>query len=91
VIADPKSSTPYEQLENHANIEMIHQIFRDLDPREKLVLRYRFGLDGHNRKTLEEVGQKLGITREYVRQNQNRALKKLRYRIQLLETVRAVV
>jgi RNA polymerase primary sigma factor len=48
-------------------------------------LRYRFGLDGGNEKTLEEVGEKFGVTRERVRQIQNLALRKLRKMIEKLE------
>ena len=43
--------------------------------REATILRYRFGLDGGTEKTLEEVGEKFGVTRERVRQIQNLALK----------------
>ena len=53
--------------------------------REATILRYRFGLDGGPEKTLEEVGQKFGVTRERVRQIQNIALNKLRKMIEKLE------
>jgi RNA polymerase primary sigma factor len=59
-----------------------------LDPREATILRYRFGLDGGNEKTLEEVGAKFGVTRERVRQIQNIALRKLRKMIEKLEATR---
>ena len=49
--------------------------------------RYRFGLDGGTEKTLEEVGEKFGVTRERVRQIQNIALNKLRKMIEKLEAV----
>ena len=58
-----------------------------LDPREATILRYRFGLDGGTEKTLEEVGEKFGVTRERVRQIQNIALNKLRKMIEKLEAV----
>ena len=51
------------------------------------ILRYRFGLDGGTEKTLEEVGEKFGVTRERVRQIQNIALNKLRKMIEKLEAV----
>jgi len=51
---------------------------RHLNAREATILRYRFGLDGGAEKTLEEVGEKFGVTRERVRQIQNLALRKLR-------------
>ena len=61
---------------------------KTLDPREATILRYRFGLDGGSEKTLEEVGQKFGVTRERVRQIQNIALKKLRKMIERMETTK---
>jgi len=48
-----------------------------LDPREATILRYRFGLDGGPERTLEEVGEKFGVTRERVRQIETRALREL--------------
>ena len=56
-----------------------------LDSREATILRYRFGLDGDYEKTLEEVGERFGVTRERVRQIQNIALNKLRKMIEKLE------
>ena len=53
-----------------------------LTDREKLVLELRFGLLSGRPKTLEEVSQAIGRTRERVRQIQNQALKKLRERMQ---------
>jgi len=61
---------------------------KTLDSREATILRYRFGLDGGSEKTLEEVGQKFGVTRERVRQIQNIALAKLRRMIEKLESVK---
>ena len=61
---------------------------RHLDPREATILRYRFGLDGGTEKTLEEVGEKFGVTRERVRQIQNLALRKLRKMIEKLESAK---
>ena len=57
-------------------------------PREATILRSRFGLDGGPQKTLEEVGQKFGVTRERVRQIQNIALNKLRKMIEKMETTK---
>ena len=49
-----------------------------LEPREAEILRYRFGLDGYDELTLEEVGKKFKVTRERIRQLQNIALSKMR-------------
>lgn len=51
-------------------------------------MRYRFGLDGDDEKTLEEVGQKFGVTRERIRQLQNIALNRLRKMVQKRESVK---
>jgi RNA polymerase primary sigma factor len=48
-----------------------------LDPREQMILRMRYGLDGKKAMTLEEVGEKFKVTRERIRQLQNMSLKKL--------------
>jgi RNA polymerase primary sigma factor len=49
-----------------------------LGPREQLILTLRFGLGGESPRTLIQVSQVLGVSKERVRQIQNRALKKLR-------------
>ena len=88
VVQDENADTPYEQLEDKTVTGMLHEMIKTLDPREATILRYRFGLDGGSEKTLEEVGQKFGVTRERVRQIQNIALNKLRKMIEKLEAVR---
>jgi RNA polymerase primary sigma factor len=88
VVQDENADTPYEQLEEKTVTSMLQEMIKTLDPREATILRYRFGLDGGTEKTLEEVGQKFGVTRERVRQIQNIALNKLRKMIEKLEAVR---
>src|SRR5437868_10997385 len=87
VVQDENASTPYEQLEEKTVSAMLQEMVKTLDTREATILRYRFGLDGGSEKTLEEVGQKFGVTRERVRQIQNIALNKLRKMIEKLEAV----
>jgi RNA polymerase primary sigma factor len=53
-------------------------MIKSLDQREAEILRFRFGLDGRDELTLEEVGRKFKVTRERVRQLQNLALQKIR-------------
>jgi RNA polymerase primary sigma factor len=55
------------------------------------ILRERFALDGGKEKTLDEIGQKFGVTRERIRQVQNIALAKLRKKIESFEAVRTPV
>ena len=85
VVQDESADTPYEQLEGKTVTRMLQEMVKTLDPREATILRARFGLDGGPQKTLEEVGQKFGVTRERVRQIQNIALKKLRKMIEKME------
>jgi RNA polymerase primary sigma factor len=87
VVQDENADTPYEQLEEKTVTRMLQEMVKTLDEREATILRYRFGLDGGPEKTLEEVGQKFGVTRERVRQIQNIALAKLRKMIEKIEAV----
>lgn len=90
LVEDEKADTPYEQLEDKTNTDLVREMMETLDPREATILRFRFGLDGGGEKTLEEVGKKFGVTRERIRQLQNIALKKLRKRIEDREAVQEV-
>ena len=85
LVSDERAHDPYEDLEDKTVTGMLQEMVKTLDPREATILRYRFGLDGGNEKTLEEVGQKFGVTRERVRQIQNIALKRMRKMIEKLE------
>ncbi|MEY2410676.1 MAG: polymerase primary sigma factor [Verrucomicrobiota bacterium] len=85
IIPDENARTPYRQLEDQTMTKMLQELVTTLDPREATILRYRFGLDGGPERTLEEVGEKFGVTRERVRQIQNIALNKLRKMIEKLE------
>jgi RNA polymerase primary sigma factor len=85
IVEDQNAVDPYGQLEDKTVSDMLYDLVDTLDPREATILRYRFGLDGGPERTLEEVGQKFGVTRERIRQLQNIALRKLRRKIQKLE------
>ena len=78
LIGDEKAQTPLELL-SHRNMHMqLDELFEVLDERETKIVVARFGLSGEAPKTLEEVGNEFGVTRERIRQLQNIALKKLR-------------
>jgi RNA polymerase primary sigma factor len=85
MVQDENAFSPYEQLEEKTVTSMLQEMVETLDPREATILRYRFGLDGGAEKTLEQVGEKFGVTRERVRQVQNLALRKLRRMIEKME------
>ena len=85
IVEDTRAVNPYDELEDKTVTGMLQDMVKHLDAREATILRFRFGLDGGNEKTLEEVGEKFGVTRERVRQIQNLALRKLRKMIEKLE------
>lgn len=59
--------------------DLIKRELNKLDDREKIIIKKRFGLDGYSPMTLEEVGKELDVTRERIRQIENKVLKKLKY------------
>jgi RNA polymerase primary sigma factor len=78
LLIDSGNSNPAEAAEQHSLKERINEVLRCLIPRDREVIELRFGLrDGHAR-TLDEVARQFGITRERVRQIENRGLSRLR-------------
>ena len=77
-VGDEDASTPFESLRDKDLHDRVGRLLEVLDDREKKIISQRFGFDGRKQKTLEEVGEKLGVTRERIRQLQNSALLKLR-------------
>ena len=59
--------------------EQINRVLSTLTPREARILRMRFGLHDGRTYTLEEIGDKFGLTRERIRQLEGRALRRLRH------------
>jgi RNA polymerase primary sigma factor len=82
LVPDERIEHPAKEIEERANVDLMRELITKLDARESRILRYRFGLDGGTERTLEEVGQKFGVTRERIRQLQNAALLKLRRMIE---------
>jgi RNA polymerase primary sigma factor len=78
-IEDEISMTPIQSAYQSLLKEKLEEILSTLSPREARVLRLRFGLDDGRVYTLEEVGQKFGLTRERIRQIEGRALRQLRH------------
>jgi RNA polymerase primary sigma factor len=85
IVRDETATDPYEHLEEKTFTHLLDSLVGRLQPREAAILRYRFGLDGGPERTLEEVGEKFGVTRERIRQLQNLALRKLRRMIEKIE------
>jgi RNA polymerase primary sigma factor len=79
LIEDKKLPQPPEVVTNELLKEQLNELLASLSDRERRVIEMRFGLvDGHNR-TLEEVGNEFGVTRERVRQIEKKALAKMRH------------
>jgi RNA polymerase nonessential primary-like sigma factor len=77
-IADVQSHTPENEYVEQAAGELLGQWLSLLPKQQRIVVEHRFGLHGQGRRTLEEVGELLGVTRERVRQVQLAALTRLR-------------
>ncbi|KYF85250.1 RNA polymerase subunit sigma [Sorangium cellulosum] len=72
--------TPADMLARRRLIEQTRELLDSLQPRERELLRRRFGLDGNEDETLEEIGQSFSLTRERIRQIEAKLLEKLRMR-----------
>ncbi len=79
LIADVDGIDPADTALEGDALSQIDAALRELEERERLILILRFGLHGEEPKTLEEIGEHFGLTRERIRQMQNRALAKLRH------------
>ncbi len=85
IVGDENAQTPFDLL-SHKNMHgQLDGLLTVLDERERKIIDARFGLAGQKARTLEEVGQEFGVTRERIRQLQNIALRKLRRALQKKE------
>lgn len=86
-IEDQRAVKPDEATFNTALAEKIRELLKTLSPREEKIIRLRFGIGERESYTLEEVGNKFGVTKERIRQIENIALRKLKHpnRIKLLK------
>jgi len=82
IVADPSAAAPFDRLVSDTDHELVREVLAKLDARESRILAMRFGLDDGKPKTLEEVGELVGVTRERIRQIQEQALQKMRVQIE---------
>lgn len=78
LVGDERAEDPFEALRDKDLRGEVGDLLEILDPRERKIIAFRFGLSGGRERTLEEVGHKFGVTRERIRQLQNIALIKMR-------------
>ncbi|MCB9951897.1 MAG: sigma-70 family RNA polymerase sigma factor [Planctomycetaceae bacterium] len=77
LIPDERRMGPEDELVTNDNLKHVGRMLGEMEEREACILRMRFGLDGDEPKTLKEIGESLGLTRERVRQIEAEALKQL--------------
>lgn len=78
LIADSYTESPLELVQRSIDQEQLALWLNHLNQQEREVLSLRFGLDGHNRQSLAEIGRNLDVSRERIRQVELKALRKLR-------------
>lgn len=77
MVADERAKGPEDELLDTDNLKHVFRMLDTMDPREATILRMRFGLDDAEPRTLKEIGEALGLTRERVRQIESEALKRI--------------
>lgn len=78
LIADHSAENPMANIIKEANKQIVASILDTLGPREAEILKMRFGIDAEKAMTLEEVGDHYGLSKERIRQIENKAIRKLR-------------
>jgi len=84
-IADESAPRPWDEVESEVTANLVGQLMDGLREREVEILRHRFGFNGEEPMTLEEIGQRYGVTRERIRQIEAAALGKMRRRLNRME------
>jgi RNA polymerase primary sigma factor len=79
ILEDKNAKEPAQILFDEYEIELIERLLASLEERDAKILRMRYGLDNGDPMTLKEIGEKVNLSRERVRQIENEALKKLYY------------
>jgi RNA polymerase primary sigma factor len=78
LVADTHNPGPDEQVHNADELRHLGELLEDIDPRAAKILKLRYGLEGEDPMTLKEIGVRIGLTRERVRQIEHESLAKLR-------------
>lgn len=88
IVGDDNAISPFESLRERNLNSDLRAMVDSLDARESEIIRLRFGLDGRDELTLEEVGRKFKVTRERIRQLEYLAISKMRRAISKHEAIR---
>ncbi len=88
IVGDENAISPYDTLREKNIQGDLRDLLDSLEEREARIIKLRFGIDGNNEMTLEEVGRLFNVTRERVRQLQNLAISKMRKAMRRIETQR---
>lgn len=78
MIADPEAETSEETLIKQFMKQDLQKVLDTLNPRERQVIRWRFGLEDGRMKTLQEIGELMSVSRERIRQIESSAFRKLK-------------
>ena len=78
LVADTHNPTPDQQVTDTDELRRLAELLDEIDERAARILKLRYGLDGEEPMTLKEIGERIGLTRERVRQIEHEALNKLR-------------
>jgi RNA polymerase primary sigma factor len=78
MVADTHNPGPAEMIRDRDELRQLSELLDRIDEREARILKLRYGLDGEDPMTLKEIGERIGLTRERVRQIEHEALSKLR-------------
>ena len=90
IVGDENAVSPYEGLRDRNQSSDLNAMVNSLDKREGEIIKLRFGLDGRDELTLEEVGRRFNVTRERIRQLEYLALSKMRRAMTQHESIRTV-
>jgi RNA polymerase primary sigma factor len=78
MVSDGNTPTPDKAVMDNDELRQLVELLGNIDEREARILKLRYGLDGEDPMTLKEIGQRIGLTRERVRQIEHETLRKLR-------------
>ena len=78
IIPDANQETPEETVRHNVTKELVDEVLDTLSEREKRIIKLRFGLEDGVAHTLKDIGEELGVTRERIRQIEEKAMRKLR-------------